>query len=142
MITPTTAAFEFTTTDGCCRCSPSSSPQTTTRPVRSLAFALLAGRRPLRTAGAYVAEWGDAEWLQQSAAPRTVQHKAPLPRRGTDRGKRPACERQVESQAMPKHAIGYLTELSDGQVCWRGQRVEAWPWLKTVVQQRQVLIWY
>ena len=67
------------------------------RPQPSLG--LLAGRRPLRTAGAYVTEWGDAEWLQQSAAPRTVQHKAPLPRRGTDRGKRPACERQVESQA-------------------------------------------
>ena len=52
----------------------------------SVAFALLAGRRPLRTAGAHVTERGDAEWLQRSGGPRTVQHKAPLPRRGTDRG--------------------------------------------------------
>jgi hypothetical protein len=45
----------------------------------------------------------DMRWLQRSGALRTVQHKAPLPRRRTDRGRPqvPGDRRTMHNRAYP-----------------------------------------
>jgi hypothetical protein len=47
------------------------------------------GCRAITDSGAYVTKCGNAEWLQRSSPPRTVQHKAPLPRWGLIAGRPP-----------------------------------------------------
>ena len=65
------------------------------------------GCRAITDSGAYVTECGNAEWLQRSSAPRTVPRKAPLPRRGTDRGSPPVLRsRKVRRSAALLEASG------------------------------------